>query len=314
MPGRSMNVMNDASLGEFAAAIDQALSDAETKGVVITSGKPAFIAGADLDWLEAMLAGTAGETEEAAGPQSVRPVHGRSSPVPADRDRQETLCRGDQRYGTRRRVRDLPRLPSPHRDRRPARPARFARDQGRALSGVRRHAALPAHAGSARSLAGAARGDEHVPGAGDRARPRRRGGTRSRARRARQRLDPLGLGRGSRQALGQAGFCRSGCRPAHARRGAGLLGGECDAAGEDLRQLPGARRDPVGRLSRHAGADRHRAADRSQGLRQAGARSSRPQHGAHPVHQLAAGQQIWRAGRPRWRASASRGSGCSAPG
>jgi 3-hydroxyacyl-CoA dehydrogenase/enoyl-CoA hydratase/3-hydroxybutyryl-CoA epimerase len=64
MPGRSMNVMNDASLGEFAAAVDQALSDPETKGVVITSGKPAFIAGADLDWLEAMLAGTPSGTVE----------------------------------------------------------------------------------------------------------------------------------------------------------------------------------------------------------------------------------------------------------
>jgi len=65
MPGRSMNVMNDASMAEFAAAVDQALSDPETKGVVITSGKPAFIAGADLDWLEAMLAGTPGESKGA---------------------------------------------------------------------------------------------------------------------------------------------------------------------------------------------------------------------------------------------------------
>src|SRR5215470_4491263 len=62
MPGRSMNVMNDSSLGEFATAVDQALSDPETKGVVITSGKPAFIAGADLDWLEALMASS--ETEE----------------------------------------------------------------------------------------------------------------------------------------------------------------------------------------------------------------------------------------------------------
>jgi 3-hydroxyacyl-CoA dehydrogenase / enoyl-CoA hydratase / 3-hydroxybutyryl-CoA epimerase len=62
MPGRSMNVMNDASLGEFSTAVDQALADPETKGVVITSGKPAFIAGADLDWLEALMA--SGETEE----------------------------------------------------------------------------------------------------------------------------------------------------------------------------------------------------------------------------------------------------------
>src|SRR5215469_17205660 len=65
MPRRSMNVMNDASLGEFATAVDQALSDPETKGVVITSGKPAFIAGADLDWLEALLAGTSGDSKEA---------------------------------------------------------------------------------------------------------------------------------------------------------------------------------------------------------------------------------------------------------
>src|ERR1700758_2814647 len=65
MPGRSMNVMNDASMTEFATAVGQALADPETKGVVITSGKPAFIAGADLDWLEAMLAGSAGETPEA---------------------------------------------------------------------------------------------------------------------------------------------------------------------------------------------------------------------------------------------------------
>jgi len=65
MPGRSMNVMNDVSLGEFATAVDETLSDAETKGVVITSGKPAFIAGADLDWLEALMAGTSGETAAA---------------------------------------------------------------------------------------------------------------------------------------------------------------------------------------------------------------------------------------------------------
>jgi len=62
MPGRSMNVMNDASLGEFAATVDGALSDSETKGVVVTSGKPAFIAGADLEWLEALMA--SGETED----------------------------------------------------------------------------------------------------------------------------------------------------------------------------------------------------------------------------------------------------------
>src|ERR1700741_1881397 len=63
MPGRSMNVMNDASMAEFAAVIDNVLADSDTKGLVITSGKPAFPAGADRDGLEAMLAGTPGETE-----------------------------------------------------------------------------------------------------------------------------------------------------------------------------------------------------------------------------------------------------------
>ena len=115
MPGRSMNVMNDASLGEFAAAVDQVLADPETKGVIITSGKPAFIAGADLDWLEALLAGASGETEEIADPRQLRPVHGHSPPVPADRDREEAVCRGDQRHRARRRVRGLPRLSSSHR-------------------------------------------------------------------------------------------------------------------------------------------------------------------------------------------------------
>ncbi|HVS14107.1 MAG TPA: 3-hydroxyacyl-CoA dehydrogenase NAD-binding domain-containing protein [Thermoanaerobaculia bacterium] len=51
MPGRSMNVLNGASLSELAQCVDQALEDEDVRGIVITSGKPAFIAGADLSML-----------------------------------------------------------------------------------------------------------------------------------------------------------------------------------------------------------------------------------------------------------------------
>jgi 3-hydroxyacyl-CoA dehydrogenase/enoyl-CoA hydratase/3-hydroxybutyryl-CoA epimerase len=59
MPDRSMNVLSGASIAEFAAAIDKAVADPAVKGVVVTSGKPAFIAGADLSMLEAQTAGAA---------------------------------------------------------------------------------------------------------------------------------------------------------------------------------------------------------------------------------------------------------------
>jgi 3-hydroxyacyl-CoA dehydrogenase/enoyl-CoA hydratase/3-hydroxybutyryl-CoA epimerase len=58
MAGRSMNVLNTGSMTEFAAAVTQVLSDAAIKGAVIASGKPAFIAGADLDELEGISSGS----------------------------------------------------------------------------------------------------------------------------------------------------------------------------------------------------------------------------------------------------------------
>jgi 3-hydroxyacyl-CoA dehydrogenase / enoyl-CoA hydratase / 3-hydroxybutyryl-CoA epimerase len=62
MPGRSMNVLSQESIGEYSAAVAQAIADPTVSGVVVTSGKPAFIAGADL----AMLQTQAGEAEGAA--------------------------------------------------------------------------------------------------------------------------------------------------------------------------------------------------------------------------------------------------------
>src|ERR1700740_1160300 len=53
-PGRSMNVIDATVMDELSAIIDQTTADAAVKGVVITSGKDAFCAGADLTMLDAM--------------------------------------------------------------------------------------------------------------------------------------------------------------------------------------------------------------------------------------------------------------------
>ena len=54
MPERSMNVLNEASLTAFSEAVDRALADPEVEGIVITSAKDAFVAGADLETVKAM--------------------------------------------------------------------------------------------------------------------------------------------------------------------------------------------------------------------------------------------------------------------
>jgi 3-hydroxyacyl-CoA dehydrogenase/enoyl-CoA hydratase/3-hydroxybutyryl-CoA epimerase len=54
MPGRSMNVIDDAVMQELAALIEQTTADAAVKGVVITSGKDTFSGGADLNMLQTL--------------------------------------------------------------------------------------------------------------------------------------------------------------------------------------------------------------------------------------------------------------------
>ncbi|HEY0329166.1 MAG TPA: 3-hydroxyacyl-CoA dehydrogenase NAD-binding domain-containing protein [Rhodopseudomonas sp.] len=53
-PGRSMNVLDVTSIEELGAIVEQTTADAAVKGVVITSGKEAFCAGADLSMLEGL--------------------------------------------------------------------------------------------------------------------------------------------------------------------------------------------------------------------------------------------------------------------
>ena len=53
-PGRSMNVLDETSVVELEEIVKQTSADAAVKGVVITSGKEALCAGADLSMLEGM--------------------------------------------------------------------------------------------------------------------------------------------------------------------------------------------------------------------------------------------------------------------
>jgi len=53
-PGRSMNVLDETSVNELEEIVKQTSADSVVKGVVITSGKEALCAGADLSMLEAM--------------------------------------------------------------------------------------------------------------------------------------------------------------------------------------------------------------------------------------------------------------------
>lgn len=53
MPGRSMNVLNEGSITAYRDALEKALKDDKVKGVILTSGKDSFIAGADLEMLMA---------------------------------------------------------------------------------------------------------------------------------------------------------------------------------------------------------------------------------------------------------------------
>ncbi|WP_316181298.1 MULTISPECIES: 3-hydroxyacyl-CoA dehydrogenase NAD-binding domain-containing protein [unclassified Bradyrhizobium] len=70
IPGRSMNVLDETSAIELETIVKETTADAAIKGVVITSAKEAFCAGADLSMLEGMNRSYAevlkGKGEEAA--------------------------------------------------------------------------------------------------------------------------------------------------------------------------------------------------------------------------------------------------------
>lgn len=65
---RPMNVLNHASIAAFDAAVKKAIADPAAKGVIVTSSRPEFVAGGDLDLIRNIK--TAEESFAAGGPFS----------------------------------------------------------------------------------------------------------------------------------------------------------------------------------------------------------------------------------------------------
>jgi 3-hydroxyacyl-CoA dehydrogenase/enoyl-CoA hydratase/3-hydroxybutyryl-CoA epimerase len=65
MPGKSMNVLSQGVIDDIVAIAERVATDAAVKGAVITSGKDAFCAGADLSELGSLMGGSAMSEQEA---------------------------------------------------------------------------------------------------------------------------------------------------------------------------------------------------------------------------------------------------------
>jgi hypothetical protein len=64
MPDRSMNVLSQSSMKDLSDIIEKVASDDAIKGLVLTSGKSAFCAGADLSMMGSNAGGSAGASEQ----------------------------------------------------------------------------------------------------------------------------------------------------------------------------------------------------------------------------------------------------------
>ena len=115
MPGRSMNVLSQESIAELDSHVTAAIADATVKGVVLTSGKPAFVAGADLAMMSGITASAAapGKSKEQSAKEIFDWVMTLNTNFRKDGKRRQAVRRGDQRHGHGRRARGLPRLPLP---------------------------------------------------------------------------------------------------------------------------------------------------------------------------------------------------------
>ncbi len=210
-----------------APHVDAALADQGVKGIVITSAKPDFAGGMDLN-LIADIKRRAGRGRRQPGRGDLRQGDGAAWSAAQDRARRhgpedqqgrQAGRLGLPRHGGGHRARDRAGLPSPDRGRARRRADRPARDPGRPLPRRRRHDAADPHAGADGRGRAAAAGQD-VP---DRARPLDRadprGGRRGRRRAAaaaRQGLGAEGDRPRDRQALGREGLSR--CRAARPTR------------------------------------------------------------------------------------------------
>lgn len=64
MPGRSMNVLSQSSMADIASIIETIVSDDKIKGAILTSGKAAFCAGADLSMMGGQAGGSGAGSKE----------------------------------------------------------------------------------------------------------------------------------------------------------------------------------------------------------------------------------------------------------
>ena len=106
-PARSMNVLDAAVIEELSAIVEQVAADAAIKGVVITSGKESFCAGADLTMLESMSRAYAALVKSQGEVGGECAFFRRKPPdiaaVSPHRDLRQAMGRGDQRHRGRRR-------------------------------------------------------------------------------------------------------------------------------------------------------------------------------------------------------------------
>ena len=108
-PGKSMNVVSPEFVAELEAAMERAAGDAAVKGIIVTSGKSSFVAGADLIGMEGMIV----QARTAPPAEALKAVaHFTQCAAPARNLRQTGGLR-HQRHRAWRRLRDCARLPLP---------------------------------------------------------------------------------------------------------------------------------------------------------------------------------------------------------
>ena len=146
LPGASMNVLSIEGVHQLDALVDKVIADEGIKGAIITSAKPDFAAGMDLN----VIASTKQRAAEAGGNVAegvfnmVMDLHGvlrkieRGGAIPR-RIRAAKCSAGRPRHSAGHRLRDRPGLPSAHRRREPQGQDRSAGNPGRYLPGRWRH-------------------------------------------------------------------------------------------------------------------------------------------------------------------------------
>src|SRR5690606_12139496 len=73
--GKPMNVVSPEFIAQFSAAVDKAARDSSVRGIIVTSAKPAFMAGADLKHMLGMMQAGLTERDAYAFSQTAQRMH-----------------------------------------------------------------------------------------------------------------------------------------------------------------------------------------------------------------------------------------------